>query len=374
MVKKGGGTKRKISIEKITNKEALSVSYSKRTYGLHSKASQLCLLSDAQIAIFATPPSSDSNASFFSFGHSSVETLVNAYLTGQRPVPLSENIDTREDVGVCMSRMNLGLGFWWDDEKLDSSENPQELMDAIDSMAKLLKRVKKLNQRDLLCNHQDEELGAHAPQEQDQALDFKFDSCVSDKKETEFFALDDYLPQDLSGFVNNDQDFFNNEEELNNKDVVLYKGSQEQDQALNFGSNSDMVVLSDALPSDFNNISEEQAQIFAVCQSFCDTENSDSYMSGLTAEKYLGGECSNEEMDIEQLIDYDMTHDEVIALESSLEGFEISEEEFIGGSANHLMMNNEERAFLFHNCATDLVQDDDATFSNFFNEFTSLIH
>ncbi|CAN8258925.1 unnamed protein product [Cochlearia groenlandica] len=146
---KNGGTKRKIPIEKITNKEALRTAFTKRSYGLFSKASQLCLLSDAQIAVLATPPSAESNVSLFSFGHSSVEAVVSAFLTGQRLVPLSENEkSSREDIGVCMARSDLSLGFWWDDESLDKSENHEEVKEAIDSMSSLLKNIKSFNSVD----------------------------------------------------------------------------------------------------------------------------------------------------------------------------------------------------------------------------------
>ncbi|CAA7045833.1 unnamed protein product [Microthlaspi erraticum] len=109
-----GGTKRKIEIEKIAIKNSLSTCYTKRSYGLYSKASQLCLLSGAQIAILATPPSANSTVSFYSYGHSSVDGIVSAFLTGQRPAPVpEESKQTREDIGVCLARKDLGLGFWW---------------------------------------------------------------------------------------------------------------------------------------------------------------------------------------------------------------------------------------------------------------------
>ncbi|CAL9242836.1 unnamed protein product, partial [Arabidopsis halleri] len=152
MVKKGG-TKRKIAIEMIQKSDYLRVTCTKRREGLFSKASQLCLLSDAQIAILATPPSSESNVSFYSFGHSSVDAVVSSFLSGQRPVPVQEDTKkTREDVGICLSRKNLGLGFWWNNESLNKSENPQEISDAIDSMRTLLSNLKELSAEEALVN------------------------------------------------------------------------------------------------------------------------------------------------------------------------------------------------------------------------------
>ncbi|CAH2065241.1 unnamed protein product [Thlaspi arvense] len=131
-----GGTKRKIPIEKITKKNSLATCFTKRSYGLYSKASQLCLLCGAQIAILATPSSSQSNVSLYSFGHSSVEAVVSAYLSGQRPVPVpAESKQTREDIGICFARKELGLGYWWDDDSLHRSKNLGEIEEeAIESI------------------------------------------------------------------------------------------------------------------------------------------------------------------------------------------------------------------------------------------------
>ncbi|KAG7558797.1 hypothetical protein ISN45_Aa05g004250, partial [Arabidopsis thaliana x Arabidopsis arenosa] len=74
----------------------------------------------------ATPVSSNSNVSFYSFGHSSVDNVVAAFLANQHP------------------REGLGLGFWWEDERLSKSEDPEELREAMDSMSKMLKDLKEL--------------------------------------------------------------------------------------------------------------------------------------------------------------------------------------------------------------------------------------
>ncbi|WZZ74545.1 hypothetical protein YC2023_085915 [Brassica napus] len=143
MVKSGrGGTKRKIDkMEKIPKREYRATTFSKRCSGLHSKAAQLCLLADAQIAILATPPSSQSNVSFFSFGHSSVDAVVNAYLTGQRLAPVREE-PMEEDIGVLMARKELGLELWWEKESLCESKDPRELMDAVKAMERMLSKLR----------------------------------------------------------------------------------------------------------------------------------------------------------------------------------------------------------------------------------------
>ncbi|CAN8255566.1 unnamed protein product [Cochlearia groenlandica] len=258
---KKGGTKRKITIEKITKQESLRATFSKRKYGLFSKASQLCLLSGSQIAILTTPPSSDSNVSFHSFGHSSVETLADAYLTGQRPpVPLPETKETREDIGVCMSRNDLGLGFWWDDEKLKRSENPQELMEAMESMSTLLKSLKNLNIQHKEDTKNKSQLAIHGTQEDDQTL--------NDLHKTET-----YLPANLNNHKDHDDD-------------------------------DDM----DDLPA---NITEEQALSFSVCQGFGNKDNNNNNNNALVMSE--DGCNINQEMDNNQFIDFNTTCEGPIA-------------------------------------------------------------
>ncbi|XP_020872669.1 agamous-like MADS-box protein AGL97, partial [Arabidopsis lyrata subsp. lyrata] len=260
MVKKGG-TRRKIEIKKITKKTSLMPICTKRREGLFSKASQLCLLSGAQIAILATPPSSESNVSFYSFGHSSVDGIVSAFLSGQRPVPVQEdNKAMREDVGICLTRKNLGLGFWWNNESLARSENPQELSDAIDSMWTLLSNLKELRAEEALVStqalvndHEDlknnvkriivSDHGAH-----DQTLDLQSTSAIC--------CIPDDLPENFNEIT------------------------QEPDQTLNLqSSNSAICCVPDESPANFNEIPEEQDQILSICGSFCVTDNNNNALT-----------------------------------------------------------------------------------------------
>ncbi|KAL1198206.1 Agamous-like MADS-box protein AGL97 [Cardamine amara subsp. amara] len=125
-----GGMKRKLPMEKIEKKSARAVCFSKRRPGLFTKASEFCLLSGAQMAILTTPPSSESNVSFYSWGHSSVDGVVDSFLKDQRPV--------REDNIV-------GCDRWWEDESLAKSDNAEELSGAIDSISRMLSDLKKRN-------------------------------------------------------------------------------------------------------------------------------------------------------------------------------------------------------------------------------------
>ncbi|KAG7533540.1 Transcription factor MADS-box [Arabidopsis thaliana x Arabidopsis arenosa] len=265
MVKKGG-TRRKIAIEMIQKRDSLRVTCTKRREGLFSKASQLCLLSDAQVAILATPPSSASNASFYSFGHSSVDGVVSAFLSGQRPVSASvqeDNKAMREDVGICLTRKNLGLGFWWNNESLARSENPQELSDAIDSMWTLLSNLKELRADEAFVNdHED----LKKIEKSDQTLNLQSTSAIC--------CIPDDLPENINEIT------------------------QEPDQTLNLQSTTsticcvpdDLVVLHD----------EEQDQILSICESFCVTDNNNT--NAALPEVNLD---YDQDMDIDQLIDFE---------------------------------------------------------------------
>ncbi|KAJ4917731.1 agamous-like MADS-box protein AGL97 [Raphanus sativus] len=184
MVKKGG-TKRKPVMTKITDKASRATTFTKRRDGLYSKAAQLCVVSDAQIAILATPSSSNSNTPFFSFGHSSVESVVSAYLSGQRLAPVStcDNTKaTREDLGICMARKDLGLGFWWDDEKLVNSNDPEELMEAMESMKVLYSRLKGLEDQTLTTTKtiDDEDMVVEISPESDEWSEMDINNLLQD--------------------------------------------------------------------------------------------------------------------------------------------------------------------------------------------------
>ncbi|CAH8298859.1 unnamed protein product [Eruca vesicaria subsp. sativa] len=243
MVKRGG-TKRKIKMEKIKKREYLATTFTKRCFGLHSKAAQLCLLSGAQIAILATPPTSQSNVSFFSFGHSSVDAVVSAYLTGQRLAPVRE--ETREeDIGILMARKELGLELWWEKESLSKSKNPQELMDAMKSMERILSKLRS------------------------------------------------------GDFVSN---YNQREGDLRKSGVVLHKETQEPDETLD-------VQASCCIPEfavGFDKSREEQDQILAICDSFCATEEDNNNMSVLGGSLDRSDQVL---MSIDELIDFETSYE-----------------------------------------------------------------
>ncbi|XP_057978510.1 agamous-like MADS-box protein AGL62 [Malania oleifera] len=73
--------RRKIDIKKIDQKSNLQVSFSKRRAGMFKKAGELCVLCGVQIAVIVKSPGNN----FFSFGHPSVDAIVDQYLAGGPP-------------------------------------------------------------------------------------------------------------------------------------------------------------------------------------------------------------------------------------------------------------------------------------------------
>ncbi|CAH2070983.1 unnamed protein product [Thlaspi arvense] len=277
MVKRGG-TKTKARMEKIEKKESKAVTHSKRHQGLFSKASQLCLLSGAQIAVLATPPSSESNASFYSFGHSSVDAVVSAFLSGNRPPPVGE--EPREDAGICLARKHLGLGMWWEDEALARSENPQELTEAINSISFLMTKFKELRKGEAFCqpkNHQRDLKRGEDEKIPDQTLIRQSDYPISRMVPDDIVAVHDDSPsitEEQSEILALCDSFCVTEEEENNNinmdDSVLTGGSFDQEMDFDFDTAFDSSafnewplesnpILDDDVSTDANLISDFQA-------------------------------------------------------------------------------------------------------------------
>ncbi|OVA10841.1 Transcription factor [Macleaya cordata] len=70
--------RRKIEIKRIEKEDARQVTFSKRRVGLFKKASELCTLCAAETAVIVFSPAGKP----YSFGHPSVDTIVDRYLSG----------------------------------------------------------------------------------------------------------------------------------------------------------------------------------------------------------------------------------------------------------------------------------------------------
>src|ERR1044072_811820 len=82
--RKRGRGRKKIEIEEITDESRLQVTFSKRRAVLFKKASELCTLCDAEIALIIFSP----GGKIFSFGHPNVEAIIQRYLS-EGPNPTS---------------------------------------------------------------------------------------------------------------------------------------------------------------------------------------------------------------------------------------------------------------------------------------------
>ncbi|CAJ2630377.1 MADS-box transcription factor [Trifolium pratense] len=68
--------RQKIEMKKMSNESNLQVTFSKRRSGLFKKASELCTLCGADVALVVFSP----GEKVFSFGHPDVDTVINRYL------------------------------------------------------------------------------------------------------------------------------------------------------------------------------------------------------------------------------------------------------------------------------------------------------
>ncbi|KAJ6420723.1 hypothetical protein OIU84_028143 [Salix udensis] len=80
MARKSKG-RQKLEMVKIPNESNLMVTFSKRRSGLFKKASELCTLCGAEVSIIVFSP----GKKVFSFGHPSVEKVMERFVTGNLP-------------------------------------------------------------------------------------------------------------------------------------------------------------------------------------------------------------------------------------------------------------------------------------------------
>ncbi|XP_042485037.1 agamous-like MADS-box protein AGL61 [Macadamia integrifolia] len=83
MARKPSMGRQKIEIKRINCEASRQVTFSKRRAGLFKKASELCTLCGAETAIFVFSPA----GKVFSFGHPTVESIVERFLAKNDPRP-----------------------------------------------------------------------------------------------------------------------------------------------------------------------------------------------------------------------------------------------------------------------------------------------
>ncbi|KAG7552168.1 Integrase catalytic core [Arabidopsis thaliana x Arabidopsis arenosa] len=125
------GTKGKIEIKKRETKQQRAVTCSKRRQTVFFKAADLCLLSGANIAVFATSPSESYDVVYSFSGYSPAYEIADCYLN-EKPPPKIVHPQSK-------------LGFWWEDPNLyHSCEDLSELNIIEDRIQRMKKHLKDI--------------------------------------------------------------------------------------------------------------------------------------------------------------------------------------------------------------------------------------
>ncbi|XP_037418760.1 MADS-box transcription factor 47-like [Triticum dicoccoides] len=133
--RRGGSGRKKIVIRRIEQEDARFVCYSKRRQGFFSKATDLAVLTGAQVAALAFSP----RGRAFSFGHPSVDSVVERFLAGE-----AAGARAREEAAAddrLLAGEGAGEGAAGEDEKLE------KLQQEFDELRMELAEVKKQTKR-----------------------------------------------------------------------------------------------------------------------------------------------------------------------------------------------------------------------------------
>ncbi|KAF5799518.1 putative transcription factor MADS-type1 family [Helianthus annuus] len=158
--------RKKIEIKKIEPQNNRLVTFSKRRAGLFKKASELCILTGAQIAILVNSP----GGHLFSFGHPSADVIIDRYLNNtsssnnsngnvlegsnsyklppvmefnQHYIEVSKELEAekrRREAIQESKAMNSGCGLMWYEEEVDGMA-ADELQQYLSSLVELKRKV-----------------------------------------------------------------------------------------------------------------------------------------------------------------------------------------------------------------------------------------
>ncbi|KAM3355455.1 hypothetical protein ACQJBY_025936 [Aegilops geniculata] len=129
--RRGGSGRKKTVIRRIEQEDARYVCYSKRRMGLFTKATDLAVLTGAQVAALAFSPTGRA----FSFGHPSVDSVVERFLSEE-----GAGAGAREE-GAADDRLLAGEGAAGEDKKLE------KLLQEFNELRTELAEVKKWTKR-----------------------------------------------------------------------------------------------------------------------------------------------------------------------------------------------------------------------------------
>ncbi|MED6180555.1 hypothetical protein PIB30_011318 [Stylosanthes scabra] len=158
--------RKKIEIKKLVNEANKQVTFSKRRAGMFKKASELCILCNAGVAIVVFSPADK----LFCFGEPSTEAVVNRYLKGapefepikpskgKKPVSCEEHnrkydeamkvleLEKKKKSDVEGLAKVWGRGEWWNEEihEMSVEQLEQFLVAIFDLRSRLLKRATEI--------------------------------------------------------------------------------------------------------------------------------------------------------------------------------------------------------------------------------------
>ncbi|XP_016488614.2 agamous-like MADS-box protein AGL62 [Nicotiana tabacum] len=162
MGRKSNGRK-KIDMVKIQNERNLQVSFSKRRIGLFKKASELCTLSGAEVALVGFSPGNK----VYSFGHPSVDLIMDRFLA-ENPQPnanvgevnMEELIDKEGILEMERSR-GKDLQRTWREERWWEAPIEELNFFQLQQMAEAMEMTKK--QCEIEAEHQEKVHGIAFP-------------------------------------------------------------------------------------------------------------------------------------------------------------------------------------------------------------------
>ncbi|KAJ0078035.1 hypothetical protein Patl1_37295 [Pistacia atlantica] len=154
MARKSKG-RQKVEMVKMPNESNLQVTFSKRRSGLFKKASELCTLCGAEVALVVFSP----GKKVFSFGHPCVDSVIDHYLTRAPPqisgtmqlIEAHRNASVRElNMQLTQMRKASQAQCWWENPIEELSLPQLEQLKA--ALEELKKNVAKQAEKIMIQN------------------------------------------------------------------------------------------------------------------------------------------------------------------------------------------------------------------------------
>ncbi|KAM7271187.1 hypothetical protein ACFE04_030401 [Oxalis oulophora] len=154
---------RKTVPKKLKERSRRSTTFTKRRAGLFAKAAELCLVSNAQIAVLVGSIN-EKHGSVYSFGHSSVDNVLDTFLNNTVPAPVDNQIretgiklynqrqrlKERRDKGKA-DDSSSDTPFWLELEKLDLEDRSIDDLNSV--IEKLTKLKEDANKKLMSCSN-----------------------------------------------------------------------------------------------------------------------------------------------------------------------------------------------------------------------------